>query len=476
MKKYLVTVTGVASLAAGGVTLEKRSAPYVVYLQDSEVTGLLALITSGALVVVEDLTDAVAVNGSELAVVDDIAVQALNNSNTALAQTSQIASRELTNSNYKKDIPTMATPPTITTAASSQISGGVLKSSLNGDFTISDLYTYAFDKIIRYSASFPDDAFVRSNAIISNAGFGYNSVEFGFYGDTFEILEFQKISKHKIMIDSGSGFEYVSQTATDLLTVGSKQWRKLVLASVGNYLVRIEFDNIYGFGGIVRPATSTVYKSTTIDDKPKIIIMGDSITEGTGSSNMNNYCQKIARKLNANVLNSGASGTGYVKNYQNSVKFVSRVDGDVIYFNPDLCLIAGGLNDQEYTVAEIVANATELYNKIINAKINLIVISSFYPINPWVTILDINTGLRNLCLSLKIPYIDILVGKTYDKNGNVLSNCGSSFIAGTGKVGTTAGDGNADLFTSADGSHPSPAGHEYLGVRIANEINLILKS
>jgi len=102
MKKYLVTVTGVASLAAGGVTLEKRSAPYVVYLQDSEVTGLLALITSGALVVVEDLTDAVAVNGSELAVVDDIAVQALNNSNTALAQTSQIASRELTNSNYKK--------------------------------------------------------------------------------------------------------------------------------------------------------------------------------------------------------------------------------------------------------------------------------------------------------------------------------------------------------------------------------------
>jgi hypothetical protein len=49
------------------------------------------------------------------------------------------------------------------------------------------------------------------------------------------------------------------------------------------------------------------------------------------------------------------------------------------------------------------------------------------------------------------------------------------WFAGTGQVGGTTGDGNADIYRSTDGLHPSSSstysgGHDYIGRRIAAAI------
>ena len=82
----------------------------------------------------------------------------------------------------------------------------------------------------------------------------------------------------------------------------------------------------------------------------------------------------------------------------------------------------------------------------------------------------INDLLRDLALEYKVPFIDLINRRTYDHNGNLLTDIGSPLIYGTGKVGSPVYDGNADVCTSADGAHPSPEGHLLLGDYIGSEL------
>jgi lysophospholipase L1-like esterase len=52
-------------------------------------------------------------------------------------------------------------------------------------------------------------------------------------------------------------------------------------------------------------------------------------------------------------------------------------------------------------------------------------------------------------------------------SGATVTQVGPSHWTGTGKVGTTTGVGNCDLIVSADATHPSQAGHDYLGSDLA---------
>lgn len=53
-------------------------------------------------------------------------------------------------------------------------------------------------------------------------------------------------------------------------------------------------------------------------------------------------------------------------------------------------------------------------------------------------------------------------------SGATVTQVGPSHWTGTGRVGTTTGVGNCDLIVSADGTHPTQAGHDYLGSDLAS--------
>ena len=45
-------------------------------------------------------------------------------------------------------------------------------------------------------------------------------------------------------------------------------------------------------------------------------------------------------------------------------------------------------------------------------------------------------------------------------------NFDEPWITGTGNIGAPKGDGNADIFVSADGTHPTPLGIEYFATQL----------
>jgi hypothetical protein len=51
-----------------------------------------------------------------------------------------------------------------------------------------------------------------------------------------------------------------------------------------------------------------------------------------------------------------------------------------------------------------------------------------------------------------------------------IDNIAEQWITGTGNVPVPKGNGNADLYISADGTHPTQAGHDYVGQRLAADI------
>lgn len=59
--------------------------------------------------------------------------------------------------------------------------------------------------------------------------------------------------------------------------------------------------------------------------------------------------------------------------------------------------------------------------------------------------------------------------------GEAITQVGNSFWVGTGRVGATSGYGNADIFVSSDGTHPTAAGHAALGYEVARQVANLLR-
>lgn len=74
---------------------------------------------------------------------------------------------------------------------------------------------------------------------------------------------------------------------------------------------------------------------------------------------------------------------------------------------------------------------------------------------PWVTFCPMQVG--------AVPFGQQAQGFTYP------------MLSGTGNTGAPNGTGNADLYVTSDGTHPSPAGHQYYGQQLAQRFYAALK-
>jgi lysophospholipase L1-like esterase len=76
---------------------------------------------------------------------------------------------------------------------------------------------------------------------------------------------------------------------------------------------------------------------------------------------------------------------------------------------------------------------------------------------PWIFIDNLNSGWRNSV-------------------GAQDAGTGQGWQTGTGTVAHPKGDGNGDLYVSADGTHPTEAGSVYLGTRLAETIKAAIEA
>jgi lysophospholipase L1-like esterase len=115
------------------------------------------------------------------------------------------------------------------------------------------------------------------------------------------------------------------------------------------------------------------------------------------------------------------------------------------------------VSDSEVDMLEI--EARTLYSEIAKNLPNtrLYVVNTWYPLAP-------------VYAPIEDAHLAIVSAATNNSNVTALINP-RGWITGTGKVGSTTGSGNADLFTTSDSIHPTQAGHDFLGYNVASAIS-----
>jgi lysophospholipase L1-like esterase len=193
------------------------------------------------------------------------------------------------------------------------------------------------------------------------------------------------------------------------------------------------------------------------------VFLGDSYTEGTGASSPSNgYVRYAGEVAGLNAKPAAQGGTGIVADNGGAIgaqKFDDRLATTVFPYDPDVVVIAGGLNDErliddgKLTLAQYRAEYDKLIADIRGGlpKAKIVVLGPFCPESPTSrptrTILDIRDANKAAAQKARVPFIDVFY----------------------------LNDENKAIYISADGNHPNDAGHEYLGEKLGADLARVLR-
>lgn len=341
------------------------------------------------------------------------------------------------------------------------------------DDMINPVFRYTNAQMGKAGDTFPRFKYVDSHSVTRDSGRiggGFFGVEFNIDCKEFEIITLGTMGSYRLAVDEGLGLKYTNEDKQKISEAdGAGYLTKIVFKDKRIRKIRLELTNTI-FGGLNIKRTDTVFP-IGLPELPLACFTGSSITEG-------GYPWLISQILGLNGINVGVGSTGYLEpGLNNRLKYIDRADNDIIKPNPDLVFIEGGINDSGHPIPDVVREADRLYkyikSNLPNAKI--IVIGMYWPRTPSESILNMNKALRECALENEIPFIDLLKGDTVLSDGTLVTEGTGSFINGTGKDGSPRDDGNADIYTSSDNTHPTKQGKIYLATRLATEIYKILK-
>ncbi|MGL4725635.1 MAG: SGNH/GDSL hydrolase family protein [Scandinavium sp.] len=206
-----------------------------------------------------------------------------------------------------------------------------------------------------------------------------------------------------------------------------------------------------GFGGI---NTELQYSIWTPDEnhKPIIWIMGDSYTVGIGATQGSfNYFRIMCDALGAIGLADGISGAGWTSIQPDRIP-QQRVEMKLgsITRQPNFVFFAMGYNDANAGHIELLKTNFRASVKKVRELCPLAQIVNIGPATPLgkaSVLTAIREAEMELCEELAIPYIDI------DDWVNQY---------------------NKQMYTGSDNTHPTDAGHAFIGIREAKTISKII--
>jgi lysophospholipase L1-like esterase len=271
-------------------------------------------------------------------------------------------------------------------------------------------------------------------------------VEFLYDGQRLEIEEYT----------GGEGFtpifdDVIGTTDTNIPNDATLRYRLLDFGKKNVGRLRFRLNHYRG----LRIEPNSTIESVPMPKGPRAIFLGDSYTEGAGGSMPGGYVVFAGIAAGLDAWASGVGGTGIVSDgggVDGKTKFRDRVSTDVIPFNPDVVVIAGGINDgdlayERRTLSEYRAE----YDRLIDAiktglpAAKIIVLGPFCPQTPS----SYSSGLTPL----------------RDVNQAAARAEGLPFIDAFYFT-----DANKSKYISDDNVHPNDAGHEYLGKRLGAEL------
>ncbi len=286
-------------------------------------------------------------------------------------------------------------------------------------------------------------------------------VEFDYDGSEFEIFVHGTGGSFRLRIDG----QYARLSPTPGPPPdGLFYWLKVTFPDSKRRSFAFEASGV-AFGGVAIQADGQL-RWPTQPLGSRCIVLGDSYSEG-----LTCYAQRLGQLMTWEVWSSGVGGTGYLNSGPlGRVNFRERVQSDVISRYPDVVIVAGGLNDPTGGLA---AEAGAIYDQIIEnlPAARLIVVGPWWPRGiPTQSILDNRDALKTAALARNLVFIDPLVATDP-------SQVNAGWITGTGNAANPKADGNADQYISADGTHPTDLGHQFLALKLAEALrNIVVPS
>jgi len=278
---------------------------------------------------------------------------------------------------------------------------------------------------------------------------------------------------------------------------GSRATRKISMypssGSVGNFALADAKDSVQGWDR---------------SGEPWAMVMADSYGQSDTQYWLNNglYREALHRLGIFDVLTNAYGGAGYQPTAGQPLEANagrSRIADMALFQNPDLTLIALGINDNANSADAVYASAaiaeasfrTSVASTLAQARLNgpnsLLVVMA-----PWVTSQGNNNWgnnsqgpawkIKSDIIFAKLQeisgpwiYIDPFTDYTITSSGYSYgpfgtwtgavagaNPSGANWWTGTGTTAAPVGNGNSDLYTD-DNTHPNVAGGTYLGERLA---------
>jgi lysophospholipase L1-like esterase len=242
---------------------------------------------------------------------------------------------------------------------------------------------------------------------------------------------------------------------------GSRRLVRLVWRPAGperRHRILLECSNGTAFGGVRVPRGQRIAPPRE-PAGPRMIVVGDSWTDGAGSDGVNDHAYVAGQLLGIrDTWVAGVGGTGYLQDGSQGRHIGARIRSDIIDHHPDVVIFCYGSDDIRFSPQQIASAASGDWRRVRAALPDARVIVE----GPWpaaganaraaASDAAIDAALQRAARAAGLPYV---------------SPVQDAWIQGTGYVGHRSGTGNSNVLIGPDGIHPSPSGHLYVGNREA---------
>lgn len=300
-------------------------------------------------------------------------------------------------------------------------------------------------------------------------------------------------------------------------SLGTLVFTKLVFGDSGPRTITIHSNAVNSLQAVIVPITSSV---TEPNKKLRGLFIGDSFMAGITSPVITPFeyqAYQVSRLLGCEASVYAQGGTGYVAAITFTTPFGSSARTSyATAYNPDFIVISGSVNDDGSS--GIGAAVTAAINAFATACPNVpIIVFGPQPNSATGTLSSNRQSNNNAVITAALANSNVIA--TYDQighgassvsawssattysTGSLVSYIGSIWrwdrttsasnvtpggtnsnawslvtylFTGTGKVGSTTGDGTRDLLLLADAVHPSLNGATALSFKMASDIKLAL--
>ncbi len=381
-----------------------------------------------------------------------------------------------------KPLVVMASPPTITMNATPNANSSVVPANYDAKYTATNtLFTYVGGVVATQASSGPPGAFWAKGAGSNyGTGNGYQGTSSVYFKTSDADVDLSFVAqnniqcKYRISIDlfDGNGLRATAlapRNDIELLGDYSGHHVKIANGSVAMRGYRIEFENFLFFAGV--DVAGTIQQWAPYG--PTILVVGDSHVAGTGAtSNLLGMAHKLKEELGVhNVLGQGQGGTGLLTTTTAGTETMrARIPGEITPRNPDLIIDLSGFNDQAPSPSALQTEMGTYQDALAAALPNVPYIKVGSPRR------GISTGAGFTPTQSRNDAIKAgaLAHSRYGKMNFFIDSWLLDYEHGTGRVGATTGDGNADTWITGDNVHHTDVGHAGFAGRLGPDVRTAL--